>query len=243
MLSQCRALSLHVWALTLIRRVLKKLIFRKKGLLEQNTMGLPLKVRGWNFSTPSTLDRQTCAPFSTPSWPPLCPSSQVRLPPLPCAAEHWNAAGPLLVWLYLVRAGGWGRPIARRRGAPPSAFFRGTIAFGLQASGSSSPRRFQTGSLRPPLGPPPHRRPPERLSSEGLHRPSRASFPAPSSPSRFPTSQVRLRSLGARACMVGRGFVVRAGRGWPIAPRPRIRPRIKSLVVQASLQLSGWSLR
>jgi hypothetical protein len=97
-------------------------------------------------------------------------------------------------------------PCAARRGAPPGAFFYGTIALGRQASASSSPRRFQTRSLRrPPLGPPPHRRPPERRSSEGLHRPSRASFPAPSSPSRFPASQVRLRSLCARACMAGSG--------------------------------------
>jgi hypothetical protein len=95
----------------------------------------------------------------------------------------------------LVGAGGWGRPISR-----PQMLFFGTIAFGLQASGSSSPRRFQARSLRRP---PPHRRPPERLSSEGLHRPSHAAFFPPSSPSCFPASQVRLRSLCARACMCG----------------------------------------
>ena len=38
---------------------------------------------------------------------------------------------------------------------------------------------------------------------------------------------------------VGRGIVDRAGRGRPISPRPRF----VSLAVQASLQLSGWSLR
>jgi hypothetical protein len=124
-----------------------------------------------------------------------------------CSARQSTGTrrGPQLVWLYLVGAGGWvGRS---RAGAarPPGAFFYGTIAFGLQASASSSPRRFQPRSLRPPLGPPPHRRPQERLSSEGLHRPSRASFPAPSSPSRFPASQVRLRSLCARACLAGSG--------------------------------------
>ena len=144
--------------------------------------------------------RQTCAPFSTPSWPPRFPSSQVRLPPLLCAAEHWNAAGTtvgLAVSCGGRRTGSADRAPARR--APQVIFFR-PIAFGLQASASSSPRRFRTRSLRrPPVGPPPHRLPSEQLSSEGLHRPSRASFPASSSPSRFPASQVRLRSLCARA--------------------------------------------
>jgi hypothetical protein len=84
--------------------------------------------------------------------------------------------------------------------------FFGTFAFGLQSSASSSPRCFQTRSLRrPPVAPPSHRRPPEQLSSEGLHRPSRPSFPTPSSPSRFPASQVCLRSLYARALLAGSG--------------------------------------
>ena len=126
-----------------------------------------------------------------------------------CSARQSTGTrrGRLLVRLYRIL---WGprmgsAEFARRRGAPPGAFFYGTIALGRQASASSSPRRFQPRSLRPPLGPPPHRRPPERRSSEGLHRPSRASFPAPSSPSRFPASQVRLRSLCARACMARSG--------------------------------------
>ena len=59
---------------------------------------------------------QTCAPLSTPSWPPRFPSSQVRLPPLLCAAEHWGTAVALAV--ILVGAGGWGRPIS-----PPDAFW------------------------------------------------------------------------------------------------------------------------
>ena len=108
--------------------------------------------------------------------------------------------GPLLAWLC--RAGaGWGRPIGAERSQMP---FFGTISFGLQPSGSSSqpsPRCFQTSSLRrPPVGPP-HRSPGAQLSNEGLHRLSYTSFPSPSSPSRFPASQVRLPRLRARACM------------------------------------------
>ena len=51
---------------------------------------------------------------STPSWPPRFPSSQVRLPPR-CSARQSTGTrrGPQLVWLYLVGAGGWGRPISR----------------------------------------------------------------------------------------------------------------------------------
>ena len=125
----------------------------------------------------------------------------------------------------------------------PRCFLFGTFAFGLQSSASSSPRCFQTRSLRrPPVSPPSHRRPPEQLSSEGLHRPSRPSFPAPSSPSRFPASQVCLRSLYARALLAGSGKGHRGPGGTggrPIVPLPRFM----SLAVQASLQLSGWSLR
>ncbi len=89
---------------------------------------------------------------------------------------------------------GVGRPIARGRGPPArrSFFKKGAITFVVQASSSSFPRRFHTRSLRRP---PPHRWPPERLSIEDLHRPSCTSFPTPSSPSRFPASQVRLPSL------------------------------------------------
>ena len=115
--------------------------------------------------------------------------------------------GPLLAWLCRVGAG-WGRPIGAERSQTP---FFGTISFGLQPSGSSSqpsPRRFQTSPLRrSPVGPP-HRWQGAQLSNECLHRLSCTSFPTPSSPSRFPTSQVRLPRLRARACigiMAGRG--------------------------------------
>ena len=92
------------------------------------------------------------------------------------------------------RAAGWGRPIGAERSQTP---IFGTISFGLQPSGSSSqpsPRRFQTISLR-------NRWPGAQLSNECLHRLSCTSFPTPSSPPRFPTSQVRHPRLRARACM------------------------------------------
>jgi hypothetical protein len=44
------------------------------------------------FRTPPP-ERYKCAPCSTPSSPPRFPASQVRLPPLLCSAEGWNAAG------------------------------------------------------------------------------------------------------------------------------------------------------
>jgi hypothetical protein len=139
------------------------------------------------------LGRQPCAPFSTPSWPPRFPSSQVRLRRL-LGRKLDRGGDPVGL---AVSCGG--RIMARmgsadRRGALPDAVF-GTISFGLQPSGSfsqHSPRRFQTSPLRrPPVGPP-HRWPGAQLSNEGLHRLSCTSFPTPSSPSRFPTSQVRL---------------------------------------------------
>ena len=42
-----------------------------------------------------------------------------------CSARQSTGTrrGPQLVWLYLVGAGGWDRPIAPRRSAPPGAFF------------------------------------------------------------------------------------------------------------------------
>ena len=140
------------------------------------------------------LGRQPCAPFSTPSWPPRFSSSQVRLRRL-LGRKLDRGGGPLMAWLCRVRAG-WGRPIGAERSQTP---IFGTISFGLQPSGSSSqpsPRRFQTSSLRRT---PPHLWPGAQLSNEGLHRLS--SFPTPSSPSRFPTSQVRHPRLRARACM------------------------------------------
>ncbi len=176
--------------------------------------------------------------MSTPSWPPRFPSSQVRLPPL---LGRELERGPLLFWLYRVGAGGYG---AERSQMP----FFGTISFGLQPSGSfslPSPRLFQTSSLRrPQLGPPPHRWPGAQLSSEGRHRLSSTFFPTPSSTPPFPISQVRLPRLGARACMAGRrirGLVRLVGRARD-TPRPRFLSH-RSRGVQASLLLSGWSLR
>ena len=119
-----------------------------------------------------------------------------------CLEGNWTAAGTAVGLAVVV----WGPDGVGRsaRSAPRRRFF-GTISFGLQPSGSSSqpsPRRFQTSSLRrPPVGPP-HRWPGAQLSNEGLHRLSCTSFPTPSSPSRFPTSQVRLPRL-ARPCMNG----------------------------------------
>ncbi len=130
--------------------------------------------------------------------------------------------GPRRAWLCRVGAG-WGRPIGAERSQMP---IFGTISIGLQPSGSSSqpsPRRFQTSSLRrPPVGPP-HRWPRAQLSNEGLQRLSCTSFPTPLSPSRFPTSQVRLPRLGARACMGsmagwGPGGIRSVGRAWDAPP-------------------------
>jgi surface protein len=54
-------------------------------------------------------DVKPCAPFSTPSWPPRFPSSQVRLPRL-LGRKLYRGGGPLLAWLCRVGAGR-GRPI------------------------------------------------------------------------------------------------------------------------------------
>jgi hypothetical protein len=198
------------------------------------------------------LGRQPCAPFSTPSWPPRFPSSQVR-PRRLLGRKLDRGRGPLLAWLCRVGAG-WGRPIGAERSQTP---FFGTISFGLQPSGSSSqpsPRRFQTCSLRrPPVGPP-HRSPGAQLANEGLHRLSCTSFPSPSSPSRFPTSQVRLPRLRACACMGimaahgGLGasgdraeFVQSVGRAWD-APLSRVLSH-RSRGVHILAQLAGWPMR
>ena len=152
--------------------------------------------------------------------------------------------GPLLAWLCRVGAG-WGRPIGAERSQMP---FLGTISFGLQPLGSSSqpsPRRFQTSSLRRT---PRHRWPGAQLSNEGLHRLSCTSFPTPSSSSRFPTSQVRLPRLRARALHGGLGasgdrpeLVRSVGSAWD-APRLRGLSH-RSREVQISAQLAGWSLQ
>ncbi len=59
------------------------------------------KQTSYTYSTTTYAGRQTCAPRSTPSWPPRFPSSQVRLPPLLCAAEHWGTAVALAVILWV----------------------------------------------------------------------------------------------------------------------------------------------
>jgi len=119
----------------------------------------------------------------------------------PAARQETGPRRGTAVGLAVSCGAGWGRPIGAERSQTP---FFGTISFGLQPSGSSSqpsPRRSQTSPLRrPPVGPP-HRWPGAQLSNEGLHRLSCTSFPTPSSPPRFPTSQVRRPRLRARACM------------------------------------------
>ena len=58
-----------------------------------------------------------CAPFSTPSWPPRFPSSQVR-PPRLLGRKLDRGGGLLLAWLCRVGAG-WGRPIGAERSQMP----------------------------------------------------------------------------------------------------------------------------
>ena len=111
-----------------------------------------------------------------------------------CSVGNWTAAGDRC-WLGCVVYGPDG--VGRSARSAPRRRFLETISFGLQPSGSSSqpsPRRFQTISLR-------NRWPGAQLSNECLHRLSCTSFPTPSSPPRFPTSQVRHPRLRARACM------------------------------------------
>ena len=160
-----------------------------------------------------------------------------------CSARQSTGArrGPQLVWLYLVGAGGWGRPIAPRRGAPPGAFFFMECSRLVcrhrprPRAGASKPDRSDGGPQWAP-----HLIDGRKSDSQAracivrrvhpslCHRRHRAFLPR-----RF----VSARSAPVHAWRaVGEGH---RGRGRPIAPRPHFM----SLAVQASLQLSGWSLR
>ena len=148
--------------------------------------------------------------------------------------------GPQVVWLYLVGAGGWRRPIACRRGAPPRCHFFMERSL-LVCRHWPRPR---PGASNPDRSDGPHWAPHlidgrqsdsqaracivHRVHLSLRHRRRRAFLPR-----RF----VSARSAPVHAWRaVGEGH---RGRGRPIAPRPHLM----SLAVQASLQLSGWSLR
>ena len=186
------------------------------------------------------LGRQPCAPFSTPSWPPRFPSSQVRLPAAALRGRAQERGGDRSwFWLYLVGAGGWDRPIAPRRSAPPGAFFMECSRLVYRhwprpRAGASKPDRSDGAHWAP------HLIAGRQSDSQARacivhhvhlslrHRRRRAFLPR-----RF----VFARSAPVHAWRaVGEGH---RGRGRPIAPRPHLM----SLAVQASLQLSGWSLR